>query len=380
MKPSSGNDRESSWLIYLKGMAMGVSDLVPGVSGGTMALIVGVYRRLITALDRLDRRLVGDGFRWLINPFDRSRWDRLRRSAGRAKLPFLGTLLAGIGSALAVGVFVLPPLIRNHTAEVMALFTGLILVSAWIPLRQGHDLQGTWSRGMTAWLLLGLVLGVGVAYVPDAGTMTHRWTEVEANGRSLDRLLDDHPRALDAESVLDHPENRDLPDPLTERTVVHLPSVPLWIVFLMGTVSVSALILPGISGAYILLLLGGYTYLLESGRMLLVRLSSGDLPGHPFWVIVLYLLGALVGVKILCRGLRWCLNRHPGATFSGLSGFMLGALVAVWPYETGNGPGWPGWDTVTAEVLPWFFLAVVVTGLFIGIWERRRQTSGQSVW
>lgn len=364
---------DRSWLIYLKGIGMGITDVIPGVSGGTMALILGLYRRLIHGLNSLDSRLLGRFVRWLIKPTG-YRWARLVIRFRRAELPFLIVLGLGILTAVVGGVWWLPPLIEAYPTAVRAGFLGLILISAWVPLRTAVD-QGGFSGTVVIPLVVGLVIGILFSLLTVGEPPSHRWYRVDPDGRSLEEVVEQYPTALPGEELIDHPRNDEVSQPLRDEEAVWLPYVPAWMVPIMGAVAVSALVLPGISGAYLLLIMGGYTYLLQTGKGLLQLGLAGEGFGYLAGVVVLYLLGALVGLKLICGVLDWCLRVQPGPTYGALTGLMLGALPAVWPYRSPAGLAWPGLDSVVMEVGPVFTGAVLVTLGVVTLWERKTRST-----
>jgi len=114
---------------------------------------------------------------------------------------------------------------------------------------------------------------------------------------------------------------------------VHVPRLPLPYVFLAAAVAISAMILPGISGSYVLLSLGGYFYVLSAGRSLLHGLASGTLPGAALSVVGVFVLGAALGLVGFSRLVGYCLSRWTDLTVGGLVGLMVGCLRGVWPFR-----------------------------------------------
>lgn len=237
-----------------RGFVIGSADLIPGVSGGTMALILGIYQRLVTAIGAVTER----PFRAALAK------GRLAEAVGRIDAGFLGALGVGILAALLTLANLLEHLLVHHQSHVFAGFFGLIAASVlvvarrvdgWDPLRRG--LFGAGAVG--AFALVGL-----------APTTTP-----------------DHPLFLAAS----------------------------------GALAVCALILPGISGAYILVLLGKYRWALE-------QIGNGDIVA-----LLPMLAGAVVGLLAFARLLAWLLRRYPNATLAVLAGFLLGSLRKVWPWQ-----------------------------------------------
>ncbi|MEX2373542.1 MAG: DUF368 domain-containing protein [Dehalococcoidia bacterium] len=242
-------------LHYVFGLLMGTADVIPGVSGGTMALIVGIYARLIAS--------VGHGAGAL------GRALRLDVAAVRGHLREIewGLVLplgAGIVSALAVGSAVIPGLLDDHPERMRALFFGLIAGSIVIPWRR--------MRARGALTMAVLLVAAGVAFV-FAG----------------------------------------LPD----REVA---SPALWQVFAAASLAICAMILPGVSGAFLLLILGMYEPTLDA-------LHERDLP-----YIAVFAAGAVAGISVFSSVLRYLLERAHDLTMAALVGLMAGSLRALWPY------------------------------------------------
>jgi putative membrane protein len=245
--------------VALRGVAMGAADLVPGVSGGTMALILGIYPRLIAALGSLSRA----------RPWRLLLQRRPLRAARAIDAGFLLALAAGIGVALLSLPGLLHGLLERYPASVYAVFFGLIAASAWVVVR--HIRGG--RRVALGWALVGAV----GAFV----------------------LVGATPRAT--------------------------PDGP-WILAGAGALAVSALLLPGVSGAFVLVLLGKYDTVLAA-------LSRLDLA-----VIAPFAAGMAVGLVSFSRLLAAALRTYPTSVLGFLAGVLIGALRKVWPWQTADGP------------------------------------------
>lgn len=279
-----------------KGFCMGSADIIPGVSGGTMALILGIYERLLKAIRSFD-------FAWLRALLRRD----LRAALSRNDLLFLAPL--GLGVIAAVLFFTrivpLPRLILTHPELVYGLFFGLIAASAVVLMRQVTH-YGPREMAIAA-------LGVAIGYI------------------------------------------------VVTLVPAETPSVA-WFIFLCGFVAISAMLLPGISGSFILLILGQYAYVIEA-------LGSFDLA-----VIATFGAGALTGLVAFSRVITWLLDRYHQATLLLIKGILIGSLWIVWPfqeriYETVRGkqkllaanPVWP--DSITGTVIA--AVALMVAGFVL---------------
>ncbi len=239
--------------LYFTGVAMGIADLIPGVSGGTMAFILGVYSDLLTAIKAFNADLV----RLLL----RFEW---REALARIPLLFLIPLGLGIGSAILLLARVMRFLLENQREFVFAFFFGLILASV---------LAIGWHLKRTTTTAVGLVGGTLFAL-----------------------LVTNLP-------LLQSPSH----DPLT--------------LLLSGMVAISAMLLPGISGSFILLVLGQYDYVLNA-------VSDLDLSA-----IIPVGIGAVIGLVLFARVISWTLKRYHDVTIAALVGFMLGSLHVIWPWK-----------------------------------------------
>lgn len=240
--------------LFLRGMCMGAADVVPGVSGGTMAFILGIYETLVESIRRVGRP-----------PFWRALLGgRVAEALSIIELRFLVALGAGIVAAVLSLARLLSWLLRNHPVLLWSFFFGLILASVVVVSRRIRR----WTPGLVAALVAGALgafwlVGLVPAETPTAG----------------------------------------------------------WFVFLSGAVAITAMILPGISGSFILVLLGKYQYILEAVN------------GRDLGTLAWFLAGIAVGIVSFAQLLGWLFRRHHDATVAVLTGFMLGSLRKVWPWK-----------------------------------------------
>ena len=277
--------------IYLRGLAMGACDIVPGVSGGTIALITGIYERLVGAIGSIDPALA----KHLLQGDFRS----FRADLEQIDIPFLVVLLAGIGTAFLLMSGVILSLLTDHAVATYSFFLGLILASAVAIFLE--------IRSPGAATLAYLVIGAGAGFL--LGGLGH----------------------LD---------------------VGH--SLP--VLFLTGMVALCAMILPGISGAYMTLVLNQYEFMLAALRAL-------SLPE-----IFAYIAGGVTGLLLFTRALKYLLKTYPGAMLALLTGLMLGSARMLW--EKGAAAG----DMVAGGWV--FFLAGLVVVGAVEYLKRRSQGSG----
>jgi putative membrane protein len=248
------NMKNYLWL-FLKGLFMGAADAVPGVSGGTIAFITGIYDQLIegikdigTFIASVVQKLAGQ---------EKKKWTEL---ITLINWTFFIPLGIGIVAAFGIGSAILPTLIESFPAQVYSFFIGLIIISAYYIRRHITDHN---FKGLLA-VLLGLIVGVGVSLIPES----------------------------------------------TAEVVPH----PLYI-FLLGAIAICAMILPGLSGSYILLMFGQYTFMMNS------------LKGLDFVYIFAFIFGAGLGLLSFARLLSYLLKKYHSTLFYGLIGLMVGALT-----------------------------------------------------
>lgn len=240
-------------VLSLKGMAMGAADVVPGVSGGTIAFIAGIYDELINSIKSINMHSLKLLFTGKIAAF----WKAVNGN-------FLFALLLGI----AISVFSLAKLITylllNEPVLVWSFFFGLVLASTWFVTK---DIKG-WNWKTVAGFVGGAVIAYYITVATPAETSTN-----------------------------------------------------LMFIFLCGAIAICAMILPGISGSFILVLLGKYFYVMEAVKTL-------DLV-----VLGVFAFGAALGITSFSRVLSYALKNFRNITLSVLSGFMLGSLNKVWPWK-----------------------------------------------
>lgn len=239
--------------VVLKGMAMGAADIVPGVSGGTIAFITGIYEELINSINNCDlsalRKLFKEGF----SAF----WKHINGT-------FLVTLILGVGISLVSLANVISYLLEAHPVLIWSFFFGLIIASVWLV---GKSIT-KWSPGAA----LALVVGITVAFYLSSLT-----------------------------------------------SVAHVEGD--WFIFVSGMIAICAMILPGISGSFILVMLGSYHKVL------------GAIKDKDLMLIALFGAGCVIGLLAFSKVLKFLFSRFKDVTIALLTGFMIGALYKVWPWK-----------------------------------------------
>ena len=254
---------KESPLLVLKGFLMGSADIVPGVSGGTMALIVGIYNRLLHAIKSFDSSFIGSLARLRIKTvFNRVHWK------------FLFPLVIGIGLAIIFFTRVVPLQVYmfSHPELVFGIFFGLIVGSIVILAK---EIEG-WTFTRVLFLLMGAFIGFWVVNLVPTQTS----------------------------------------------------EAPFY-VFLSGSVAIIAMILPGISGSYILLILRKYDFILST----IHQLQQPEYAMEAAITLLPFAAGALVGLVVFSRILSWLLDHYYEPTFLVLIGFLIGSLYVIWPFQ-----------------------------------------------
>jgi putative membrane protein len=240
-------------LLFVKGIGMGGADAIPGVSGGTIAFITGIYEELLHSLRSIDVEAIKLLGMLRIDAF----WKKINGA-------FLISVFCGLLLSLISLAKLMVYLLGNYPIQVWSFFFGLILISSPLILRSIRK----WNLATVVFFIAGIVIAYGITSLSPTQT----------------------------------PES-------------------LWFVFLSGGLAICAMILPGISGAFILLLLGKYEFIMQS----LIHFN--------IHVIMVFCLGCIVGLISFSRFLSWILDKYHNITIALLAGFMLGSLNKVWPWK-----------------------------------------------
>lgn len=243
-------------ILFLKGMAMGISDLIPGISGGTIALLLGIYKDFISSLKSINYK----SFIYLV------RLD-FKKLNNQLNLCFLLPVFFGILSSIFIFSSLISFLLLDYKVLLFSFFFGLIFFSS---IRLISSLKPTSTLDFFT-VFVGLVIGLSFFFVSSLST-----------------------------------------------------SNSIFSIFLAGFIAISAMLLPGISGSYILLILGKYEFMLDS-------ISSFNGIN-----ILIFSLGAITGILSFSKMIHYLLKNYYRSTIFFLSGLMMGALNKVWPWQLDN--------------------------------------------
>lgn len=259
--------KRSYFFIVLKGMAMGAADVVPGVSGGTIAFISGIYQELIETIDALT-----------IGLFKVWKQEGIKAVFKKYNLGFLLSLFAGIFISILSLAKLISYLLEHHPIIVWSFFFGLVVASI---IYIGKQIT-RWNIASVLILLLGAV----VAYF------------------------------------------------ITIATPSEAPDT-WYFFFISGCIAIIAMILPGVSGSFILVLLGSYGLVLGTLTDFISGVTTGDweLVKTSFLKVALFILGCLVGLKLFSKALKWMFAHKKQLTLAVLTGFMIGSLNKIWPWK-----------------------------------------------
>ena len=268
--------------ICLAGFCMGAADIVPGVSGGTMAFILGIYQELLNSIKSADSHLL----RLLL---------KLKFSEASNYFPWRFLAAVGIGILIAILTLAkaLETQLETNPTQVWSFFFGLVLASILTVARSIKDWRPSLILFASSSCLASyLILGVTPTTTPETN----------------------------------------------------------WFLFLSGAIAINAMILPGISGAYILVLLGKYKYILSA-------VNSRDI-----FTLAIVLAGAAIGLTTFVRLLSWLLDKYRNITMTLLTGLMIGSLRRLWPWKSDTNPMNPILpETINNEIL--LSIAIAIAGM-----------------
>jgi len=239
--------------IVARGMAMGAADVVPGVSGGTIAFITGIYDKLINSISSFNLSL----FKTFKTKGFKAVWDTINGN-------FLVALFLGIGISVVSLSKVFGTLIQTHPTQLWSFFFGLIIASIFYIGKQINN----WSIYNVIGLIIGTAIVVGISLLPPMGDSNN-----------------------------------------------------LGYIFICGAIAVCAMILPGISGSFLLLILGVYPTIL------------GAVNDKNVVMLSVFGLGMVVGILSFSKLLKWIFEHYKNITLSILTGFLVGSMYKLWPWR-----------------------------------------------
>lgn len=274
----------------LIGGVIGIANIIPGVSGGTMALLFGIYERLIEALKNISAGTIAATIGIL--RFNKSSRERFKEEMRRIDALFLVLLTIGAGAAIVALASLMTYLLENRHDPTYGFFFGLVAASIAVPYR----LIGKKTISCFIIMLLAVTLVVGLTAF-----------------MSGDRLLEKEQKKLEIRTL-----ESDSAADADRQTLSAVRGVYL---FIIGGVSVSAMILPGISGSFLLLLFGVYFDILKA-------ITERDIP-----VLAIFALGCVAGLLLFTRLLNFLLAKWHDGTMAFLLGLVFGSLWAIWPFK-----------------------------------------------
>ena len=256
MDGSNEYDDMKEYIVYIiKGMGVGAANIIPGVSGGTLALITGIFERLIDSIKSFDI----EAGRLLL----KGNW---RGFTKKTDFYFLFSIFVGIGLAVISLARIFDFLFKNYPVYIWAYFFGLVLASVYFVGKT----VGRWKWDVVLFLIIGTGVAVTVSLINPAG------------------------------------EN-----------------AGFWYLFLCGVIAICSMILPGLSGSFVLILMGNYHL------VAIHAINNTDMA-----VLVPFALGAVIGLIAFSHLLSWVFKRYKDQTIAMLTGFILGSMNVLWPWKT----------------------------------------------
>ncbi len=279
--------------VLFRGFLMGLAEVVPGVSGGTIAFVTGIYQPLVTSIASFGPRSLVMLRHW-------------QSFAAHHQIAFLLWLAAGMGAGILVFARIMQFLLAHYQPVVWGFFGGVIGMSVWVIGRARNP------RTLLGWAPLGMLAGLSMLWLPQMAVQ---------------------PASLQ--------------------------------IFAGGALAVCAWLLPAVSGSFVLLALGLYAPVIAA------------VAGFDITFIIIFAAGCITGLLLFSRLLAWLLQRHGEALLSLLTGFMLGSLTKLWPWQ---GTQASGWDNLLLPLhytqlhgdafLPWVVLAVLAGASGLGMLSR----------
>lgn len=291
-------------VVMLKGMAMGIANVIPGVSGGTIALITGVFERLINAIKSFDLNAIKMLFKGKFKEF-----------IEYTDLVFLISLFLGVGIAIIIIAKLFEYLFLNYPVYIWSFFFGLILASIYFV---GKTIE-KWNLGVIIFFILGAAIAITLTFMTPA-------TQNDST----------------------------------------------WYLVVCGIVAICSMILPGLSGSYVLILMGNYQ-LIAIDAINNMRLE----------IIIPVGIGAVIGLIAFSHFLSWLFKKYKNQTLAVLTGFILGSLGVIYPWKTpieqtfGDKVKVVGYEYLVPQINIDFFIAILIMIIGIGViwWMESKATT-----
>ena len=263
----------------VKGILIGIANIIPGVSGGTFALILGIYERLLDALKAINLDALSAFFKIIKMRFNRQARSDLKVLMKQLDVYFLISLAVGAVFSILTLSFLIDWLLTKHPALTLSFFIGLIIPSIAVPWRMIGEKKTLISL---LWILPGIALTVMVSL---------SFGKISSAGDSL-----------------------------------------LWS-FLTGMIAISAMILPGISGSFVMLVMGQYQNVLKKLQSIQLQLASGSFDVPSFIWLGVFAVGCIAGLLVFARLLNYLLLHQRAATLAFLIGLIIGSFWVLWPFK-----------------------------------------------
>jgi putative membrane protein len=271
------NGKDGVISVFVKGALVGIANIIPGVSGGTFALILGIFDRIIEAINGIGAGTIKVAFQFIQSGFRGKGRENFVAEWRRLDATFLVLLAFGAIAAILSSSFLIDYLLKAHYSPTLAFFVGLILPSIAIPWSM-MDRRGI----ILLWAIPGIALTMGISLVmPDS--------------------------AAGSDSLL--------------------------LSFLTGAIAISAMILPGLSGSYVMLVMGQYQNVLNKLTSLQRGLALGQTDVEAILWLAALAAGMVVGIILFARLLNFLLAKSRSATMAFLIGLLIGSLWVLWPFK-----------------------------------------------
>lgn len=296
------------FLGILQGIIIGIANIIPGISGSTLAVILGIYEKIINIITKFDFKLL-----LLFKKFE------FKSIEKHISLKFLISISTGIVISYIFMANLIQYLFANFEKLTWSYFFGIILISSWIVSKYVKK----WSIKEIVFLKIGLILSLLIFLI--------------------------NPNIEENQNLL--------------------------YVFICGVIGVLGMLIPGLSGSYLLYLMGNYELLMSKILLILnpvvirdyfLGIEKNQFENY-FIIFVVFMIGHIFGILILSRSVKWLLLKHKNITFACLTGFILGSLLWIWPWKSqlSNKISLPGLNDISDIYSILLIIAGVITILMI---------------